>query len=241
MKVGVAFSRFQTKYFQGKYGDLDSAVISYGPCQTPTLGFCVERYDEIQSFSPENFWNVDVCVDVHGKVVLLEWQRGRLFDQGIIETFVSIIQDDTDLICSSVKTSESQRTRPQPMNTVEMLKMASSRLGLSPMATMRAAEDLYLSGYLSYPRTESTSYPPSFDIRDALAGLRHHSDRDVRECVQFFLDQGFNRPRQGVDKGDHPPITPVNLASDLFGDKARLYDMIVRHFLATVTFLLLNQ
>lgn len=31
LKIGVAFSRFQTRYFHGRYGDLDSSVISYGP------------------------------------------------------------------------------------------------------------------------------------------------------------------------------------------------------------------
>lgn len=28
LKVGVAFTRFQTNYFQGKYGNLDARVIS---------------------------------------------------------------------------------------------------------------------------------------------------------------------------------------------------------------------
>ena len=57
-QVGVAFTRFQTRYFQGKYGNLDATVVSYGPCQTPTLNFCVERHQAITSFQPEPFWLV---------------------------------------------------------------------------------------------------------------------------------------------------------------------------------------
>ena len=60
---------------------------------------------------------------------------------------------------TSVSSSETRRVRPQAMNTISLLKLASSVLGIGPQAAMRAAEHLYLSGFVSYPRTESTAYP----------------------------------------------------------------------------------
>lgn len=42
--------------------------------------------------------------------------------------------------------------------------------------------------------------------------------------------------RKGHDAGDHPPITPMRPASrdELDGDSWRIYDYVVRHFIATV-------
>ncbi len=50
------------------------------------------------------------------------------------------------------------------------------------------------------------------------------------------ISQGIIKPRKGQDVGDHPPITPIILASrETFDhDSWRLYDYIVRHFISTV-------
>ena len=75
----------------------------------------------------------------------------------------------------SVVESEGRRSRPAAMNTVEMLKAASRSLGIGPHAAMAAAERLYLQGYISYPRTESSAYPPSFDLLAAVEMQTRHS------------------------------------------------------------------
>ncbi len=90
--MGVAFTRFQTRYFQGRYGNLDATVISYGPCQTPTLNFCVERHQAIVAFQPEPFWVVRPAASKAGERLELEWERGRLFDQDVAGVYLALVR-----------------------------------------------------------------------------------------------------------------------------------------------------
>ena len=45
LKVGVAFTRFQSRFFLDKYGNLDSAVVSYAVPDADT-GFCGAMTDQ---------------------------------------------------------------------------------------------------------------------------------------------------------------------------------------------------
>ena len=80
---------------QGKYGNLDSTVISYGPCQTPTLGFCVARHDEIQSFKPETYWvlHLQATHAPSSMSVTLDWERVRLFDKDVTQMFLNNVKN----------------------------------------------------------------------------------------------------------------------------------------------------
>lgn len=51
------------------------------------------------------------------------------------------------------------------------MQLASQQIGLGPQQTMHVAEKLYLGGYITYPRTESTSYPTKFDFVGVLNAL----------------------------------------------------------------------
>lgn len=43
LRTGAAFTRFQTKLLQGKYHETQGVMLSYGPCQFPTLGLGTGR------------------------------------------------------------------------------------------------------------------------------------------------------------------------------------------------------
>ena len=142
-----------------------------------TLWFVVQRQAEIDAFVPRHYWELSAHVGlVGGHETVLAWVRNPCFDERHARRAASAVQAARQLTVVSANCT--RRTYPPPvgLNTVALLKLASSALGLSPHRAMQIAEELYTSGLISYPRTESTKYPPSFDVRAALAGHEHSQE-----------------------------------------------------------------
>ena len=238
LKVGVAFTRYQTTTFHFRYANLDAHLISYGPCQTPTLGFCVDRYDEIQRFRPTSYFKLVAHILRSGIKTKLKWTRNRVMkERSICNGYLSKMTQNGSAWATvkDVKTSTSKLPRPVPLNTVALMKAASTLLGMGPEQCMHIAEHLYINGWISYPRTESSSYPEHFDIYEEIE--KHVRHPEWGQVAEKLLTTGLQRAKKGVDHGDHPPITPMSCAHrdrDLSGSEWRLYEYITCHFIATV-------
>ena len=101
---------------------------------------------------------------------------------------------------------------------------------------MQVAEKLYLEGFITYPRTESTSYAQNYDFVGVARSLTRLSV--LSGYATGLLQMGLNKPKAGTDAGDHPPITPtqkVPMQERMQPNEWKLYEFVARHFLASVS------
>jgi DNA topoisomerase-3 len=231
----------------------DAAVVSYGPCQFPTLGLVVDRYRERREFQTKPFWTIRMRIQTtgdraSGNQVELCWDRARIFDRFIAYVLFQRLHDAVRLPGAlrmiACEKQPAHRSRPLPLSTVELQKEASRKLKLSSAQTMEIAEQLYQQGYISYPRTETDRFPTDDRGISNLKALITLQSEDQRWSLlaKRLLETddvsrgGFKAPRAGShDDHAHPPIHPTSAAppGTLSGDAARLYEYIARRFLAS--------
>jgi len=125
----------------------------------------------LSSQPSEPYWVLDLGVMNSGTMCRALWDAGRSFNRNKVDALVLKCRDASPPASArvvSVVTKDKKQGRPVPLNTVALLKACSKALGIGPHQALSVAERLYLSGYLSYPRTESTKYPSSFDVAGTL-------------------------------------------------------------------------
>jgi len=131
-----------------------------------------------------------------------------------------------------VSSRKNTRKPPTPYNTTAFTTDASSRLGITPSRAMRIAEDLYMDGFISYPRTDNTVYPSSLPLKELVRSLANVPDF---AAAQSLLEGGLSPTRGKKETTDHPPIYPTQAVypDQLEGPKRRVYELVARRFLAT--------
>ncbi|KAG0149961.1 hypothetical protein CROQUDRAFT_58679, partial [Cronartium quercuum f. sp. fusiforme G11] len=232
LRIGAALTRYQTLSLQPRFHQLAEMLISYGPCQFPTLGFVVDQYDRVKAFVPESFWYIHVTLEREDTSVEFKWKRTRLFDWHAAIALYEMCADDPEATITDIAVKPTTKWKPLPLTTVELQKTGSRLLHMTPKTILDVAEKLYTKGLVSYPRTETDQFDPAFDHQVLI-------DKQINDATwggfasRLKNEGGFQRPRNGKknDKA-HPPIHPTAHANNLADDEKRVYELITRRYLA---------
>ncbi|MEF8879839.1 MAG: DNA topoisomerase I [Candidatus Thermoplasmatota archaeon] len=206
--------------------------LSIGRVQSPTLSILVEREREIENFEPTPFWKL-LAVLNKGKIFSAKHIHGRFWEREEPKKILNRVEDCEKTRVKKLDKKMVNERPPSPFNTTSFLR-AASYMGVSSSKAMQTAEKLYMSGFISYPRTDNTVYPYSLNIKGILKKL---SKSKFSKEVEIVENNRRKYPTRGKKKTtDHPPIHPVGVPKkSLKGDKKKIYELIVRRFLSTLT------
>lgn len=229
--IDLSWGAVLTRLISLSSGQVGKNFMSVGRVQSPTLKLLVDRHEEIEKFVPTPFWNIV------GKFGMLAFRGDHVdnpfWDKEKADAVLAKVEGATSGTVSSYDVETKEEYRPAPFDTTQM-QVEANKIGIPPTTAMKLAEDLYTGGYISYPRTENTEYPRSLSLRAVLEKLK---DGAFKSEAEEILAQEKIVPSRGKRRTtDHPPIYPTAGASPekMKGDKWKLYELIVRRFLATV-------
>ncbi|ABM80764.1 DNA topoisomerase I [Hyperthermus butylicus] len=212
-----------------------SKVLSAGRVQSPTLVEAVSRTIKRNLFVPLPYFTVTATVELGGKARRLQVASFELRSEA--QRVARQLRATGYLVVREYSEYVERIPPPYPFNLGDLQVEASRILGFSPYYTQKLAEELYLEGLISYPRTNSQKIPPTIDISAIVQALVRQTR--YRELVEYLLraTRGVLRVNNGPKEDPaHPAIHPTGEPphSGLSKNHLRLYDLIVRRFLASM-------
>lgn len=212
---------------------LGPQFLSVGRVQSPTLCLVVARERERQAFQVETYWELTALFDAKGERFKAGHKTERFSAKEDVEAAVGRLGEEGAV--TAVKRTPRSTNPPAPFNTTSFLAAATG-LGLSPANAMRIAEGLYMEGLISYPRVDNTVYPESLELREILSSLEGADE--LGPLAAEINSQPELKPTRGKKLAtDHPPIHPTAAATKerLQGNERKVYELVVRRFLATLS------
>lgn len=221
-------------------------LMSIGRVQTPTLAILVHREQEIEDFISKPFWQVFAVFDAgaqdEGIPTTYEglWtkaKKDRCDTKEAAQEVLHAIADQQGHITKLVQKDVKERP-PLLFDLTSLQRRANQRYGFSAQHTLDLAQTLYEKHkVLTYPRTDS-----NYLTTDMKAGLPKSIQAvamgPYEEFAKHLLAGKLKTTKRIINNdevNDHHAIIPTDKApipAHMSGDEKKLYDLVVRRFLA---------
>jgi len=194
-------------------------IMSIGRVQGPALKLIVEKEKRRRTFVPKKYWQV--FITLKKPKIELKYLKD-IFEKETLKEFENLI--------GKIGIAQTKKTKQEippntPFNLTDLQTESYKLYGITPANTLKNAQSLYLAGLISYPRTSSQKLPEAIDYKTILNKLK------IKYKVSAFITR--DKPLEGKKTDPaHPSIYPTGNEQILSGDEEKIYNLIVKRFLA---------
>ncbi|HEX5687284.1 MAG TPA: DNA topoisomerase III [Ideonella sp.] len=250
--VGINGTRAMTAFNSRDGGFFLTTV---GRVQTPTLSIVVEREEKIRKHIPRDYWEIKAGFGAAAGDYEAKWfdpkfkknddadrRADRLWTEAEAKAIADAVRGQPGTVTEEAKPST--QASPGLYDLTTLQREANGRFGYSAKTTLSLAQALYEKHkVLTYPRTDSRHLPEDYlavvkdtfkmiaeeDLPGPLQALAEHARKGIKE--------GYVKPTKRVfdnaKVSDHFAIIPtLQPPKSLSEAEAKLYDMVVKRFLA---------
>jgi DNA topoisomerase-3 len=229
--VGINATRaLTTKY---------NAQLSCGRVQTPTIAIIAKREEEIKNFQPKSYYGIQASAG--GMKMTWKDTKGssQTFSKEKRDELLEALQREKAIV-TDVKKTAKKSFAPELYDLTELQRDGHKLFGLSAKETLNATQNLYERHKLvTYPRTDSRYLP-----EDMVSTLKERVEAvEVRPYTPFaakILRHGIKSSKSYVNDAkvsDHHALVPTEqtpILNDLSDKERKIYDLIVKRFLAVL-------
>lgn len=217
--------------------------LSAGRVQSPALRLIVEREEAIEAFESQEYWTVDAKAIIDGqafnaRLVELRHEKITQFsisDKAAAADAKSHLLESAQGLLEVIDVDKKQRKRnpAAPFITSTLQQEASRKLGYGAARTMRAAQQLYEAGLITYMRTDSVNLAnEAIDEIRQLISSRYGAE-NVPKAPRIFKTKSKNA--QEAHEAIRPTLahsTPESIKASLPAEQYKLYDLIWKRTIA---------
>jgi DNA topoisomerase-1 len=206
-------------------------VMSTGRVQGPALKLIVDHEKEIQKFKPEPYWEIHFLGHAKKDIEALH-EKDKFWDKKEADKAMDKVRHAKVASVADIETKQFKQSPPYPFDLTSLQVDAYGLLNISPKTTLAIAQELYIAGLISYPRTSSQKLPKEIGYKKIITALSKQST--YTKSAETLLTKEWLTPYEGPKSDSaHPAIFPTGIAPKaLKGHEHQLYDLIVRRFLA---------
>ncbi len=215
-----------TRLYTVKHGGYKQ-VLSVGRVQTPTLAMLVNRFKEIDNFIPKPYWELQTLY----RDTLFSYEEGRFLKMEDGEVLANKVKEHEFEIISITKKKGTEYA-PKLFDLTGLQVYCNTKFGFSADETLKIAQKLYEKKAVTYPRVDTTFLPNDVypKVKSILSKLSDYKvfispllNDKIKKSTRVFNDKKVT---------DHHAIIPTGIQTHLQYNEQRVYDIIVKRFIA---------